>query len=205
MVDEDVQPRQRSHADKEQARRHNPPRNAFRDRPERFAFDGRNQTFDVPAEVLMGDFVFLVQREVADILRQVVLPWQGSAFDQDRDDEEFAGEGCGDLFVDIVALAGGLALFQQLHPAGTDHRKKHSRLGDGVLQFLVETLAGQKIVDVHEDVAVTKNASETISYASSVGGSIVATITYENLPLHPHNSRIRYAHTLARGLCGSHQ
>lgn len=65
-----------------------------------------------PAEVLVRYLMFLVQRKVADILRQLVLPWQGSAFDQDGDDKEFAGEGCGDLFVDIVALAGGLALFQ---------------------------------------------------------------------------------------------
>src|SRR5262249_41131839 len=82
----------------------------------------------------------------------------------------------------VVALAAPLPLREKLQPARADHGEEHIGLAERFLRLLVEPLASQQIVHVHEDVGVAELGGQAVADAGGYVPSIVAPVVDEDFP-----------------------
>ena len=132
----------------------------------------------------MADVVLVVQHHFSDVVRQLCGARQCSPLDHDRNDGYALRQRGRDLLANIVALVGSGARLEQIQPARSDHGDEDVGLGEGFLQLLVEALAGEQIIHVHEDMGNTECGSQPVANAGRESPFIVTPLVDEYLPRH---------------------
>ncbi len=138
--------------------------------------------------------------EVAYVVRQILPTRQLRSVHENWNDENLPFQGSGDFLADVVTLTRVLALFQEPQPTGSYDRQEHVALGQRQFQFLVKTLTGKQIVDVHEQGTDAKRGHERSVNARGSVARIFASIVDEDLARHApcpanqaHNSRTQHS------------
>ena len=129
-----------------------------------------------------------MHEEVAQVLRKLGCARQAGhpalLTHQNRNDDDVALQRGGDLVVDIVTLAVPGLLSQQFHPAIAHHGDEHVAARERLIELTVEALAGEQVVDVHEDVLPAELAGEPVANAASISRGVVPAIADENPSRH---------------------
>src|SRR5882672_8371321 len=105
------------------------------------------------------------------------------AADHHRDDDDVPLQRRGNLFANVIAFAALRVGGQQFHPPRPDDGDQHVALGERLVEFAIETLPGQKPVDVHEDVRFAKAAAEPVADTAGISRRIFATVADEYFSL----------------------
>ena len=150
--------------------------------------NGAHQVGDVAPEALVGHVVLLAADEVADVLGQVLPIGQRRhmpcAPDQHRDDHDLARQCPGYLLAHVVGPSAGGPRLELLQPARADDRDEHVAGAERRLQLLVEDLARQQVLDVHEDVGAAEPGGQPVAELARVSGNVIAAVADENLVRH---------------------
>jgi hypothetical protein len=158
--------------------------------------DGLGQIRQIAAKALVRDIVLLVEHELAEVLGQLLGPRQRRhltlAADASRDYNDPSPQCLGDLFAYVVVLAARGPCTQQVHPARADDGDQHIAGVERLRQLLIEALAGQQVVDVHEHAIAAEPGGEAVADAARISCNVIAAIADENPGRHELNNPSKY-------------
>ncbi|MEI9900042.1 MAG: hypothetical protein WDN31_07755 [Hyphomicrobium sp.] len=148
----------------------------------------RNEINHIAAETLVRNIMLLMQHQFAHVVRQLVgarnkghVALSTNAHGDDGDAFRQRGRNLLAYIVPLAALQPGV---QHVQPVRSHNGKNDAALRQRLLQFAVEPLTCQEIVDIHEHARAPECRRQRIAYAACIAGRIVAPITDEDTTSH---------------------